>query len=48
MADPLNYRTLDDLRFLLDRDVRGAAADPEQVDRALERYYPRRSAPGSS
>jgi type IV pilus assembly protein PilB len=40
MADPLNYRTLDDLRFQLSLELKGAAADPEAVDQALDRYYP--------
>jgi len=39
MADPLNVRILDDLRFLLDVSVRGAVSNPEAVGRAIERYY---------
>lgn len=40
MADPSNYKTLNDLRFLLDIEVRGAISDPPAILRALERYYP--------
>ena len=39
MADPLNVRILDDLRFLLDCEVRGAVSNEGAVARALERYY---------
>ena len=39
MADPLNVKTLDDLRFLLDCEMRGAISDEAAVARALERHY---------
>jgi type IV pilus assembly protein PilB len=39
MADPLNVKTLDDLRFLLDADIQGAVSDEGAVARALDRYY---------
>ena len=39
MADALNVKTLDDLRFLLDCDVRGAVSNETAVARALDRYY---------
>jgi type IV pilus assembly protein PilB len=39
MADPLNVKTLDDLRFLLDCDVKGAVSNEQSVARALDRYY---------
>ena len=39
MADPLNVKTLDDLRFLLDCDVKGAVSNEPAVARALDRYY---------
>jgi len=39
MADSLNVKTLDDLRFLLDSEVRGAVSNEAAVARALERYY---------
>jgi len=39
MADPLNVKILDDLRFLLDCEVRGAVSNEAAVTRALDRYY---------
>ncbi|MBI3267887.1 MAG: hypothetical protein HYZ53_02615 [Planctomycetes bacterium] len=39
VADPLNGSVLEDLEFLLARQVRGAVASPEAVRRALERHY---------
>ncbi len=39
MADPLNVKTLDDLRFLLDCEVKGAVSNEQVVSRALDRYY---------
>ena len=38
MAD-LNLATLDDLRFLLNQNVEGAIATPEDVEEALDTYY---------
>ena len=39
LADPLNVKVLDDLRFLLDCEIKGAVSNPEAVDRALDKYY---------
>jgi type IV pilus assembly protein PilB len=39
MADPLNVKTLDDLRFLLDCELKGAVSNESAVARALDRYY---------
>lgn len=39
MADPLNVHALDDLRFMLNCNVKGAVADHNQVRNAIERYY---------
>ena len=39
MADPLNVKILDDLRFLLDCETRGAVSNEPAVARALDRYY---------
>ena len=39
MADPLNVKTLDDLRFLLDVEVHGAVSNEATVAKALDRYY---------
>ncbi|HVZ64358.1 MAG TPA: GspE/PulE family protein [Lacunisphaera sp.] len=38
-ADPFNPHLVDDLRFLLGREVRVLVADPAEVRRLLERYY---------
>ncbi len=40
MADPMNAGVLDDLKFLLNQDVRGAVATQTQIDEAIEKYYP--------
>jgi len=39
MADPFNVNALDDLKFLLDRPVKGVIAEPAQVQRLYEKYY---------
>ncbi|MHC4883478.1 MAG: GspE/PulE family protein [Planctomycetota bacterium] len=39
MADPLNVHALDDLRFMLNVQVRGAVADHNSVRAAIERFY---------
>ena len=39
MADPLNVKTLDDIRFLLDCEVKGAVSNEAAIARALDRHY---------
>jgi type IV pilus assembly protein PilB len=39
MADPLNVHALDDLKFMLNTNVRGAVADHAAVRDAIERFY---------
>lgn len=39
MADPLNVKILDDLRFLLGCEVQGAVSNEAAVGRALDKYY---------
>ena len=39
MADPTNFRALDELHMLLDYQVEGAVADPIAVVKALDKYY---------
>jgi len=39
MADPTNFRALDELHMLLDYEIEGALADPQAVVRALDKYY---------
>ncbi len=40
LRNPLNYQATDDLRFVLNCDVQVVVADPDQIDAAIERYYP--------
>ena len=39
MADPLDIRTLDDLRLLLDVDVKGVLAEEREIEEAIRKYY---------
>jgi len=39
LADPKNISMLDDLKFMLNCDVKGAVSDPEAVAKAFEKYY---------
>jgi len=39
LADPTHLKTLDDLRFMLGCDIRGAVATEASVDRAIQQYY---------
>ncbi len=39
LSDPLNISILDDLRFILDKPVRGVIASKEEIDGALQKYY---------
>ncbi len=39
MADPLNMNALDDLRMMLDCEVKGAVSSESAVDDAIERFY---------
>jgi len=39
MADPNNFRALDELHMLLGCEVQAAVADPASVVRALDKYY---------
>jgi type IV pilus assembly protein PilB len=39
LADPKNISMLDDLKFMLNCDVKGAVSDPEAVAAAFEKYY---------
>ena len=39
MADPTNFRALDELHMLLDYDITGALAEPSALVRALDKYY---------
>ena len=39
ISDPLNFDTLDNLRFLLKREIETVCATPEQINQALVKYY---------
>ena len=39
VSDPLNFDTLDNLRFLLKREIEMVCATPEQIKQALVKYY---------
>ncbi len=38
--NPLNYQIADELRFILDKDVKIAVAREKQIDSAIEKFYP--------
>ncbi|MDD5645177.1 MAG: type II secretion system ATPase GspE, partial [bacterium] len=39
MADPLNPNMLDDLRFMLDMDIKGAISAKQDIEDAIKKYY---------
>ncbi|MBL4848539.1 MAG: Flp pilus assembly complex ATPase component TadA [Planctomycetes bacterium] len=39
LGDPMNPTVLEDLRFMLNLEVRGAVSTPEAIERAIIRYY---------
>src|SRR5690606_16951102 len=39
LSDPMNITVLEDLGFMLNKEVKGAIASPESIDAAIERYY---------
>ncbi len=39
ISDPLDFETLDSLRFLLKREVETVCSSPDQIDQALVKYY---------
>jgi type IV pilus assembly protein PilB len=39
VADPLNPSRIDELGFVVKRDVQIVVADPAQIERAIEKYY---------
>ncbi len=39
MVDPLNVNIIDDLRFMLDTEIKRVSATREQIERALKKYY---------
>jgi type IV pilus assembly protein PilB len=43
VADPQNMSALDDMKFMLNVEVKGALSDPESIERAMEKYYADRS-----
>ena len=43
MRNPLDYQTVETLRFITGHDVLPIAVDPELFDQELERYYPEKT-----
>ncbi|MEE2890220.1 MAG: ATPase, T2SS/T4P/T4SS family [Planctomycetota bacterium] len=43
VADPQNMSALDDMKFMLNLEVKGALSDPDSIERAMEKYYADRS-----
>ncbi len=39
ISDPLNVRTLDDLRIWVDHEIKGVIATEEEIQSAIEEYY---------
>ncbi|MDP8243151.1 MAG: ATPase, T2SS/T4P/T4SS family [Candidatus Hinthialibacter antarcticus] len=39
ISDPLNVRTIDDLRMWLNRDLRGVIASADDIESAIEEFY---------
>src|SRR5215471_6217470 len=40
LADPLNVSRVDELGFLVKKELQLVVADPSQVEKAIEKYYP--------
>jgi len=40
VKNPLDYKVVDELRFVLGKDVVVVVADEDQIDAAIEKYYP--------
>ncbi len=40
LVDPLNPARLDELGFIVNKDIQLVVADPAQIEKAIERYYP--------
>lgn len=40
LRSPLNYQTVDELRFILGHDVEVVVAPEEQIEKGIEKYYP--------
>ena len=43
LADPLNVSRIDELGFVIKRDIQLVVADPGQVQKAIEKFYPQES-----
>jgi type IV pilus assembly protein PilB len=40
LADPLNVSRVDELGFVVKKDIQLVVADPSQIEKAIEKYYP--------
>jgi type IV pilus assembly protein PilB len=43
LADPLNPGRLDELGFIVKKDLQLVVADPAEIERAIDKYYPQES-----
>ena len=43
LADPLNVSRIDELSFVIKKDIQLVVADPGQVQKAIEKFYPQES-----
>lgn len=39
LSDPANTQVMDDLRFIIDCDIRGVIASPDDIESAINKYY---------
>ena len=44
LVDPLNPGRIDELGFVVKKDIQLVVADPAQIQKAIEKFYPRRRA----
>ena len=43
LVDPLNVSRIDELGFIVKKDIQLVIADPAQVEKAIEKFYPQES-----
>jgi type IV pilus assembly protein PilB len=48
LTDPLNLKSVDELGFVLKKDVQMVVADPTAIEKAIEKFYPESSAGADS
>ena len=40
LVDPMNHSRIDELGFVVNKDIQLVVADPNQIQKAIEKYYP--------